>query len=426
MTNQQAFSLGIGYWPRTRSGASPYSWLALDKAAISDELAHIVDLGFDTLRIELRWEEFQPAMARINGAAMAGLEYVFEAAHGKGLRVVTSMLTGSMAGALALPRWATGLRPSDPLVAKRLGIRLEAPPEGRPLLSEDSYHRSPPRDLYGDREQRQAQGYLVRELIGYFAGHPAAWQWLLGANLFFARKPEQAAQAAAWWLGLSNLVRSQGSERILGHVSAASLAQANSLRPAAIAASGAGLVLGAQPVMPLALAEPWRASHLGFLLSLASTLAQEQGGTPAPVYIDDVGIGVGFVGRTGWVDDLVLGRGAASYLADEEQQAVFVEEALTSLSKAGAAGVWLAAYRDPGPSTWNGPPLDKALGRRQQGLVSAAGHERAAAGAVRAFAARLRAGEIVLGSPSALPLDPERYWHGGREQLAALYAEWVA
>jgi hypothetical protein len=427
MSMEQPFSLGVGYWPRTRGSSGrtppPYSWLNIDYGAVRDELAHIVELGFDTLRLELRWEEFQPAMQRLGSPAMQSLELLLDETQAKGLRAVISLLSGSMAGALALPRWATGLRPSDPEAARRLGIRYEAPPEGWPLLSEDGYHRSAPRDLYGEREQRQAQGYLVRELIGYFAKHPAVWQWLLGANLFFARQPDNAPQAASWWLGLSNLVRSKGAEGILGHVSAASLAQGNSLRPGAIAAAGAGIVVGAQPTMPLALNEPWRAGHLRFLLELVGALASETQTTPAPIYLDDVGVGLGFDDRSGRVSDLVLGREAMSYLANEEQQGLFIEEALEGLARAGAAGVWLSAYNDRSTATWNGPPLDKALARRQQGLITAAGHERPAAAAVRTFAGRLQSG-LIGGSPGVLPIEPDRYWRAPREQLGALFAEW--
>ena len=44
----RTFELGINYWPRRRA---MYMWRDFDLAEIRDELAHIADMGFDTVRL---------------------------------------------------------------------------------------------------------------------------------------------------------------------------------------------------------------------------------------------------------------------------------------------------------------------------------------------------------------------------------------
>ena len=421
---QPSFSLGVSYWPHIRGGAAPYTWASIDQGAVRDELDQIAELGVDTLRLDLRWDDFQPSPDRLGLAALGALEQLLDAAQERGLRVAAGLFGGSLAGALALPRWATGLRPIDAQIAQRQGRPLLVPADGLSILSGEGYHRNSPRDFFDDSDQRTAQRYLIREVVGNFASHPAIWAWLLAADLTLAREPERAAQAADWWGGLAEAARAAGGRELLGQLSAASLARPATLRPAAISRHGAGLLLAAQPFAPLAVNEPWRAGHLSFLLALVASLARDEQGRSAPIYVGDVGLGLAVAGQAGWVDDLALGRTVRSFLADEERQAIFVEEALTTLYAAGAAGVWLSSYTDLSESTWHGPPLDRAIARRCQGLVSAEGRERPAALAVRAFAARLRKEPPARRQPSPLPIDPERFWRTPREQLAALYAEW--
>jgi hypothetical protein len=69
--------------------------------------------------------------------------------------------------------------------------------------------------------------------------------------------------------------------------------------------------------------------------------------------------------------------------------------------------------------------VDRAWPARTWGLVAADGREKPAAEAVRAFAARLRAGDLPApAGPPAMPIDPERYWRDPRAALAAIVADW--
>ncbi|MEI7770740.1 MAG: hypothetical protein WCI67_12150, partial [Chloroflexales bacterium] len=59
---ERRFSLGATYWPRPRAAGAPVlcSWEWCDPGAVRDDLAHVAAIGFDTVRLELRWAEAQP------------------------------------------------------------------------------------------------------------------------------------------------------------------------------------------------------------------------------------------------------------------------------------------------------------------------------------------------------------------------------
>lgn len=417
---EQTFSLGVTYWPRPRAaGAAPRnSWAACDSGALRDDLAHLAALGCDTVRLELRWAEAQPGPGRISTAALSGLERGLDAAHAAGLRATVATMAGTLAGALHLPSWAAGFRDvQEAMLARRSGL----PPA---ILADDAYRAEPARDLYADPDMRAAQRYLLRELIGNFASHPAAHAWELAAGVGRARRPESARAAGAWWADLAEQARANGARRLIGALDGLDLASAAGLRPAQIAAAGADLAVSAATFPPPQVSRPWEPSYAALLHALASALLKADG-RAAPVLVADLGLPTAAAGRAGWVTSEAYGEPAYAFLADEERQARFVEAALEALWRAGAAGVMLAGYADPAPELWAAPPTDRAWPPRTWGLLAADGREKPAAAALQAFAARLRGGELPApAGPPALPIDPERYWHDPQAALRAIIADW--
>jgi hypothetical protein len=421
------FSLGVGYWPRRRSAGAEQilcSWSEADPGALRDELAHIAELGFDTVRLELRWAEALPS-ARVAAAALLGLERALDRAHDVGLRAVVAALGGSLGGALHLPEWAVGYRlPGDVTRARRLGPPVVVVPDDQPaVLAGDRYRREPPRDLYREPELLEAQRLLLREAVGNLAEHPAAAAWLLGHDLERDRRPPSAAVAAEWWGDLAARAAGLGARAVLGQVSPLGLGRKEALRPAQIAARGL-VAVSAAPLPPLPAARPGDPEPARFLHALAAALLRSAG-VAARVTVADLGAATAAGGASGSVDSESFGRPGRVTLASEEEQATLVQDGLAALHRDGAAGVWLAAYADVHPGLWGLPPADRSWWARSAGVVAADGREKPAAAAVRAFAARLRAGALPAPpGPPALPLDPERHWHSPAESLSRLWADW--
>jgi len=64
------FELGINYWPRRKA---MYMWREFDVGEVRDELAHIVDMGFDTVRLFALTRDFLPERERVDGAMISRL-----------------------------------------------------------------------------------------------------------------------------------------------------------------------------------------------------------------------------------------------------------------------------------------------------------------------------------------------------------------
>ncbi|MCU0494609.1 MAG: hypothetical protein MUD01_23735 [Chloroflexaceae bacterium] len=419
------FLLGLNYWPRRKqnSSAPPLTWAEADSGALRAELAHIAELGCMGVRFTLRWEEFQPGPARVGSAAMRMLERALDAAQDARLQVVVTLFDVALGGAIHLPQWATGLEPGlEMALTRHFGPPLTlTTPSQPPIVYEMGYHRTPVRDLFGEAVQLEAQRYLIREVVGYFGGHPALRGWQLGQGVERARLARSPDVALEWLARHAELARTYGATQLLAESSAWALSRRDTLRPDYLSEVPATAVLATRPATPLQLSRPWSVEYVLFLHALAATLARR------PVIVGDLGLATASGGQPGPVTDDYFGRLSTGYLVDEEQQARFVEEGLARLQRQGAAGVWLAAYADHQAETWPMPPLDRVVSGRTLGLVRADGSEKPAADSLRAFAARMGRGELPTpGSPPTLDLDPEAYWRQPARELARLWREWQA
>lgn len=421
MNSEATFSLGITYWPR-RTGYA--GWKAFDAGATRDELAHIADLGCDTVRLCLRWEDFQPGPARINSRAMRALEHTLDAAQAQRLRVVAVLFAGVMGGVIQIPAWATGISPGPDLaLMARFGVPLTT--SVAPVFFEGDYHETTVRDLYRDRQQRTAQRYLIREVVGYFASHPALRAWQIGYDLDRARDPGSSEEAVDWLADLAEYAREQGATRLLGTTSTHSLARVNSLRPQHSAELCDQVGLHTRPYDPLPVEEPWQVAYVTFLHALTTTRAGQA------VVVADLGLATSSDNQSGWMRDSRPGSTRRIYLADEEQQAAFVETAVETLHRAGATGVWLAAYADVPETLWQTAPYDRAIQARTLGIVRADGREKPAAATFRSISKRLSQADHTWmplnrkpGTMPTLAVDPERYQDNPAGELRRLFNEW--
>lgn len=412
---ETGFTLGMTYWPRR----SAYrAWSAFDRGAAREELAHIASFGCDTVRLCLRWEDFQPRPTRIGSEAMRALEQTLDAAHAAGLQTVVALFVGALGGALLLPPWTTSseLTEDDTSLATRFGPLL-LPSEPRPsVVYADTHHDARVRNLYRDAGQIEAQRYLVREVVGYFGSHPAAWSWQIGYDMERAALPRSADEGFEWLAVLSEYAREHGASRLVGVTSPRGLSRRDTVRPEQIADIAELVGVHTFPHEPLKVNDPRSPEVVLFLHRLVAALAQK------PVVVANLGLATAPDNKARWVGDRAFGRVTRSYLAEEDQQAAFLEQALAALWRDGAAGVWLAAYADVPIDLWRIAPFDRFQRERTLGLVRADGREKPAADVVRRFAAQERSERSAPSQPQ-LPIDNELYWRDPAVEMQRLMRE---
>ncbi|MBK9710749.1 MAG: hypothetical protein IPO81_05340 [Kouleothrix sp.] len=420
MSDSQAirFSLGLTYWPRRKALGW---WRAFDRGEAREELVHVASLGCDTVRFCLRWEDFQPGARRINGTALRALEHALDAAQESGLGVVASLFPVAIGGALQVPGWANGVDVLDELrsAARLVGPTIVLRPNSGPLLLyDDSYHTNQTRDLFHTTPMLDAQRYFIREVVGYFRSHPALKTWQLGEGLERIHKPGSAQAVAEWFAAMGEALREQGAQApLLGVASARGLTISAGPRPADIAEHCDLTGVAADPPERPERGRPAHAAYVAYMHALTAALAGR------PAIVTSLGLPTAPSGQSGWIDDSAYGRPLHAYRAEPEEQAAFIEEALDRLRSAGARGAWLAAYADYPQPLWQRPPLDRAIRERTLGVVDADGREKAAAGALRRFAAS-RPTVVDVAPPIAV--DPERYWRDPKRSFEELWREFVA
>ena len=105
-TPDQAFRLGVNYWPRRKA---MYWWSDFDAGEVQEEFGTIAELDLDLVRIFLLWEDWQPTPGSVDQDALDHLETVCDIAADLGLELDVTFFTGHMSG----PSWAPGwmLRP---------------------------------------------------------------------------------------------------------------------------------------------------------------------------------------------------------------------------------------------------------------------------------------------------------------------------
>ena len=152
--------LGIGYLPRlTGTGL----WTSFDAAEIADDLAHIAALGFQAIRVPLFWGAFQPGEKRVDPRVLDRFGALLQLAQEHDLLVEAGLWTGLWDGALWWPEWGVvpaPLPPNWPLMVNGRRARW-----GRV------------RPPFTDVRMLAARTVLVRELAGFFGGHPALLGW---------------------------------------------------------------------------------------------------------------------------------------------------------------------------------------------------------------------------------------------------------
>jgi endo-1,4-beta-mannosidase len=368
----ERFRLGINYWPSRTAMAW---WGRFDEAETGDDLSRIASHGFDSVRLFLTWEDFQPAPDRVDGRMLRRLVTVAAAAARAGIQVMPTLFTGHMSGVNLIPGWALGGSERD--------RRFRVLSSGR--LSDEGL-----RNWYADPVVSGAQALLAGQAAEALAGHHALWAWDLGNENSNSVRPPDRSAGRDWLRRISEAIRRADPKALVTiglHME--DLEEDRGLGPADAAVECDFLTMHGYPIYARWAEGPTDEHVLPFLAHLTSWL-----GGGADVLFSEFGLPTYRAPAPP-----LEGRDADGSIAliEEQAAAAYTQRALRALQAAGCLGAMLWCYADYAESTWADPPLDEAVHERSFGSWRADGTPKPSLAAVEAFAGAAR-----LDGPAAL------------------------
>jgi hypothetical protein len=403
--------IGTTYWSQ-RNGA--LLWAAFDRGATREQLQQLAAIGIDTVRLPLRWEDFQPRPERIASSALRSLEQVLELAGDARLQVVPSLLPLAVAGAIHVPAWVTAASfAADLTLSTKFGPLLLVRNETRPpLVWERTQHESEVRDLWTNPAMRAAQHKLIAEVVGYFGDHPALSGWELGSGMELAYVPS-SSDAAAEWLGqTAELARRHGARGTLWcNATLRTLVRRDGPRPNAIVQAGCVPIVSVVPSEPAWNGLLLTSDMLGFVAALVRSLG---GGVPGLI----VGAPAVANGSGRVFADRAYGRAVEQPLLDHDEYAQLIETTLPQLRAVGVPGVCFLhafCYREP-----FAPAPAHSQREQMMGMFDTNGAQLSVAAAVQRWAQQPPPAASI-----ELPeLDVENYWSDPAASFRRLWQEW--
>ncbi len=369
-----------------------------DVAEVRTDFGRIAAAGFDSVRIFLTWEDFQPSPRTVDLGMLAKLVDVADLALETELSLIPTLFTGHMSGVNLIPAWATGPGGGE----QRFRV-----------LSANAVSPRAPRCWFRDSEVATAQRMLARESAHALAGHPAVSAWDLGNENSNCVQPPDAI-AGLQWLDLmaSAIQEVDASTRITIGLHMEDLEQDRKIGPAEAASTCDFLTMHGYPIYA-----PWAQGpadeHLvGFLTEVTRWLGGE-----ADVLFSEFGLPTSTRG-----EDVVADP--RSMLVEESAAADYTGRALEGLRRAGATGAMLWCANDYGAAIWGEPPLDEAIHERSFGLWRSDGSPKPAVSVVAA-----NCGRGILPPPSDrgwIDIDPDEFYTADGSHLARLYQRYRA
>ena len=385
------FDLGLNYWPRRRA---MYMWREHDLAEVRDEMAHIADIGFDTVRLFALMEDFLPRPGTVDHHSVDLLVEVARVAGEAGLRIVPTLVVLNMSGRIWWPAWMLDAR-------------------GRPV------------DLFSEPGVVRSLTLLAGTCAGALAGDASLRAIDVANEIDGAMLPASRDAGRRWVALLADAIRAAAPGtpvRIGTHLP--SLTAERTMRIDDLADVLDEDMMHAYPLYCATARSFLDPELVPFSCALTAGLA-ESGRRPL---MQEFGLCTAPPGSAGhaFTDDF-LGQPRTQYLASEEESAVYYEAVLERLVDTGAAGAYAWCYADYDARLFTRPPLDTAVRERTFGLVRSDGTEKPAAGVFREFARRREAGEVVRGHvPTVLDVSAEAYYRAPALHFERLCAGWLA
>ncbi len=394
------FRLGINYWP---SDLAMYWWKHFDEHQVKRDFARIRAAGFDSVRIFLLWEDFQPASGCVSKRALSHLVHVADAAHSNGLDLIPTLFTGHMSGVNWIPRWAIDPnRPPDPASS---AARFRIVADGQVVSGSLKC-------WFLDENVARAQVRLASAAARALEGHPALWAWDLGNENSNCCVPPTRDAAVEWLDRVSAGIRAADSRVLITlglHME--DLMEDRRLGPREAARFCDFLCMHGYPIYADFAKGPMDAHILPFLglvtcwLGGRDVLFAEFGAPTFPAERRD--------------SDRVQPRAPAISLLEGENAAAFTRCAVEMLRAFGFLGTMLWCYADYGEALWSRPPLDEAAHERWFGLWGADGSPKPAVEEIHSFEGLPRA--PPQRDLAWIDVDPDEFYTLPRQHLSRLY-----
>lgn len=338
----ERFRLGINYWPVS---SAMYWWRRFDAAEVAGDFARIRQAGFDSVRVFLLWEDFQPAPGAVSDEALGRLVTVADLAERHGLSLVPTLFTGHMSGVNWIPSWA--------LEAAAETARFRVVAGGRVV-------RARLKNWYADQEVMQAQVLLAREVAAALGHHPALWAYDLGNENSNCVVPPTRNAALAWLDAMAGAIRSvDAAHPITIGLHMEDLEEDRRLTPAEAARVCDFLCMHGYPIYAA-----WSRSETDeMLLPFLGLVTRWLGGKE--VLFEEFGAPTRPRDRWQAAQAAALSQ---SPLLEEEEAAAYTGRALAALHRFGMTGAMLWCFGDYDKKLWPEPPLDEAVHERFFGL----------------------------------------------------------
>ena len=398
---QTTFRLGINYWP---ARTAMRWWTAFDPAEVAEDFERIAANHFDSVRLFLRWEDFQPDPDRVDPVMLGRLVTVADLAGLAGLQIMPTLFTGHMSGVNWIPAWALG--------------GLERDDRFR-VVSGEMVVTAGLRNWYADAAVAEAQARLAGEAVAALAGHESLWAWDLGNENSNCVVPSDRAHARRWLQQMTSAIRAaDGSALITVGLHMEDLQEDRKLGPREAADVCDFLTMHGYPIYA-SWAESGTDAHLvPFLARITRWLGGGLG-----VLFSEFGLPTFRRGDPSVEPARSL---SASPLLEERDAARYTGEVLASLVHAGCMGAMLWCYSDYSIEAWADPPLDRSVHERYFGLWRADGSAKPALSAIATTAGVHR---VDAPDDAWIDIDQDHYWEQPGVELPRLYRryrEWTA
>ena len=387
---QSAFRLGVNYWPSRTAMAW---WSRFDLGEVAHDFDRIAASGMDSVRVFLRWEDFQPEPDRVDRDALRRLVEVANAAVDEGLGLVPTLFTGHMSGVNWIPGWALGGTDRDERFRVVSGGRVVG---------------SGLRNWYVDADLSRAQALLAGEAATALAGHAAMWAWDLGNEPSNCVVPPGRDHGRRWLGQMTSAIRAaDATVPITIGLHMEDLEHDRELGPREAAEVCDFLTMHGYPIYA-AWAEGATDEHLvPFLARVTRWL-----GDGADVLFSEFGLPTFGAGARG-----------ESMLVAEAEAARYTARVLEGLRGEACTGAMVWCSADYAPGVWSEPPLDEATHERSFGVWRADGSAKPVLAELAAFAGRSRL-DGSIETDDVIDIDQRSYWRDPAAALARLYGRY--